>query len=85
MTLPELCDTKNIRRLNNKRKKQSKKRYFHLKHLLQKWAKPGVRVGLESGVWRFLSDSEWSRSAVFVNFLESESRIKFQNRNQKRC
>jgi len=32
------------------------------------------RIGV--GVWRFLSDSEWSRSAFFVNLLESESRIK---------
>jgi len=36
MTSPELSDTKNIRLLNNKRKKlkQNRKRYFHLKHLI---------------------------------------------------
>jgi len=36
MTLPELNDTKNIRLLNNKRKKlkQNRKSNLHLKHLL---------------------------------------------------
>jgi len=34
------------------------------------WSQIGVKV------WRFLSDSEWSRSAFFVNFLDSESPIK---------
>jgi len=36
------------------------------------------RIGVR--VWRFLSESEWSQSAFFVNFVgsgvESESRIK---------
>jgi len=49
--------------------------------LRSEMGKTRIRIGV--GVWWFLSDSEWSRSALFVNLLESESSIKFQNRNQK--
>jgi len=31
------------------------------------------RNRIEVGVWRFLSDSEWSQNAFFDNLLESES------------
>jgi len=47
------------------------------------------RIGV--GVWRFLSDSEWSRSAFFVNLLESQwsrsllSNYKIESKNERKC
>jgi len=53
----------------------AKKRNPDTVELLTEMGKTRSRT--EVGVWRFLADSEWSRSAFFVNLLESESRIKF--------